>query len=102
MALSKADMLAIAQMVQAAPAATPAPVEPSVLAGPAHRAAVTQQAVPSASGLAVTIAGQTFYTGPHRSFKSGRSGFNLTGKAVIDGKRYQVSGNLIELDPKGD
>lgn len=35
-----------------------------------------------------------------RPFKTGSRGFNASGKVTIDGKRYQVSCNLIEIGSK--
>lgn len=39
-----------------------------------------------------------------RDFKTGSKGFMVFGKIIIDGKRYQVMGNVVEIGsrPKED
>lgn len=99
MALTKADLAAIQAALATAPAATPAPVQAHVTQPPAQ---VIQASAPTGSALAVTIAGQSLATSDLRTFASGKRGWNLTGKVVVDGKRVQVSGNFVILEPKGD
>lgn len=33
-------------------------------------------------------------------FKSGSVGFNASGKVMIDGERYQLSGNIVKIGSK--
>lgn len=40
--------------------------------------------------------------GATNPFSTGSLGYNASGKVVIDGKRYQVSCNLIEVDSATD
>lgn len=35
-----------------------------------------------------------------KTFRTGSKGYYVWGKVVIDGKRYQVSGNLVEIGSK--
>ncbi len=38
---------------------------------------------------------------PAKTFKTGSRGFYVNGKAEIDGKRYQVQIQLVEIGSKG-
>jgi hypothetical protein len=37
-----------------------------------------------------------------KTFSTGSRGFYVWGKATIDGKRYQFSGNLVEIGSKNE
>lgn len=37
-----------------------------------------------------------------KEFSTGSRGFTVFGKALINGKRYQFSGNLVEIGSKPD
>lgn len=51
--------------------------------------------------VALTIDGNTL-TGGFREFKTGSKGYNFNGKVMLDGEKYQFSGNLIKVHSKGE
>lgn len=97
--LTPAEREAALNQLGQAPAATPAPAAQHVTAPPPP-AQVIQSAAPTGGALSVSIAGQTLATSDLRTFSSGKTGWNLTGKVVVDGRRVQVSGNFVILDRK--
>lgn len=121
---SPAYMDGLARMIAGflAPAPVPAPVPAPITRAPAPVPAPAPVSVSHA--LSLSIAGETIDTSgvkltvqdgttvmrkndktgklePHvKLFASGKTGYTLTGKVWIDGKRHQFSLNIIELAEK--
>lgn len=47
-----------------------------------------------------TGTGEGLTVSPERTFKTGSRGYNVSTKLVVNGVRYQFSGNMIEIGSK--
>lgn len=56
-----------------------------------------EAATPEEKSVKIKIGDNPEIIAPHRSFKTGRTGYGYYGKLEINGKRCQCSINLIEL-----